>query len=425
MWEQEYRTADGAMARIARYAADESRCVGSKIRAIVDFAHHRVREAGAAIEQERRDGATPQEIEISVQRAEESAAAELGLWMHVGTSAAAELMDFATGLARRLPRTLSALEAGSITERQARILFNETRDLDIVKTAWVERQTLPKASEKTPASFKRLVRRRVEQADADALLKRHAAAVKERRVTLSSAGDGMSWFSALLPTEEATAVFGVVDTFAQGRAPGDERTLDQRRADATVDVVTRPGQQDPRVGYVVHLHATGDGEAEQTAQTSTGDLIPTQRAREKADLTVHHPSVPVDIAAILADYNSRADVYKPSAKLKRAIRARDKHCRFPGCRRPAHRCELDHTIAFEIGGRTIYINLSALCKHHHRIKHMPGWTCTQDEAGVLTWTTPSGQLYITRPPPAVGEEPPDFHTPAPPRPEPADDVPPF
>jgi hypothetical protein len=427
LWEQEYGTVDGAMARIARYGADEARCVGSKVRAVVDFAHHRVREAAAAIVQERRGGASQEEIRTSVQVAEESAAAELGLWMHIGTGAAGELMDFATGLARRLPKTLDALEAGSITERQARILFTETRDLDIAKTAWVERQTLPKASEKTPASFKRLVRRRVEQADADALLKRHAAALKERRVTLTSAGDGMSWFSALLPTEEAMAVFGVVDTFAHEREPGDERTLDQRRADATLDLVTRPGQQDPRVGYVVHLHGNADGTdgTGQTAQATNGDLIPAPRAREKADLTVHHPAVPVDIAAILADYNSRADVYKPSAKLKRAIRARDRHCRFPGCRRPAHRCELDHTVAFEIGGRTIYTNLSALCKHHHRIKHMPGWTCTQDEAGVLTWTTPSGQTYLTRPPPALGDEPPDFVTPAPARPEPADDIPPF
>jgi hypothetical protein len=56
---------------------------------------------------------------------------------------------------------------------------------------------------------------------------------------------------------------------------------------------------------------------------------------------------------------------------------------------------------------------------------MPGWTCTQDEAGVLTWTTPSGQTYLTRPPPALGDEPPDFVTPAPARPEPADDIPPF
>ncbi|GAA0617976.1 hypothetical protein GCM10009547_20290 [Sporichthya brevicatena] len=233
------------------------------------------------------------------------------------------------------------------------------------------------------------------------------------------------------------AVYGVIDAAARQKVPGDPRTLDQRKADAVVDLITRPGTQDPRVGYVVHLHAS----AQSTPSTSTssdadsgfvqvqgGERIPAARARAKADLTVHHPSVPVDIAALLADYNSRPDIYRPPARLRRAIRARDKHCRFPGCRIPADRCELDHTIAFEIGGRTVYFNLSALCKHHHRaetfrnhpptwqghrIKHMPGWKCSQDEHGVLTWTTPTGQVFITRPPPPVGDEPPDFEQPPP------------
>jgi hypothetical protein len=474
LWEQEYLTTDGALARLARYSADEARCVGSKLRAIDDFVAAREREVALAVAEETRDGGSRDEIEATINAARESAEAELGLSMRLSAGAASEWVDFATGLARRLPVTLKSLEAGRIPERFARILLKETANLTATQAAWVERQALANAHKFTASAFRRMVRRRVEKVDADAVLKRQAAARAERNVTLTSAGDGMAYLTAYVPAEEGAAMFGVIDTFAHQRASGDDRTVGQRRADAMVDLITRPGTQDPRVGFVVHLHAqtcercaasddgaAGDDEhmaahherpaadsanpanpadpddpttpvtgSAATAQVQGGESIPAQRAREIADLTVHHPSVPVDIAAILADYNSRPDVYKPSAKLKRAVRLRDKHCRFPGCRRPAHRCELDHTIAFEIGGRTIYANLSALCKHHHRIKHMPGWRCTQDEAGVLTWTTPSGQTYITRPPPAVGDEPPDFDSPPVPAAGPGpvdgcDDVPPY
>ncbi|MBA3745689.1 MAG: HNH endonuclease, partial [Sporichthya sp.] len=72
-------------------------------------------------------------------------------------------------------------------------------------------------------------------------------------------------------------------------------------------------------------------------------------------------------------------------------------------------------------GRTVYTNLACLCRYHHRIKQMPGWHCEQDDHGALTWTTPTGQRFITRPPPEDGEEPPDIA----PVPDPGEDIPPF
>jgi hypothetical protein len=103
--------------------------------------------------------------------------------------------------------------------------------------------------------------------------------------------------------------------------------------------------------------------------------------------------------------------------MKTAIRARDKHCRFPGCRRPARHCDLDHTIPFvKVGGRlvgpgTVYSNLGALCRFHHQIKAMPGWHLEQ-ERGRFIWTTPKGMRFVTYPPPDEGgAERPDFGPP--------------
>jgi Domain of unknown function (DUF222) len=89
--------------------------------------------------------------------------------------------------------------------------------------------------------------------------------------------------------------------------------------------------------------------------------------------------------------------YHPSRKLIHLVRARSATCTAPGCRRPAVRCDLDHTHAWDEGGRTCECNLAALCRHHHRCKQAGGWRLEQPEPGVLVWHTPSGRRYATVP----------------------------
>jgi hypothetical protein len=95
------------------------------------------------------------------------------------------------------------------------------------------------------------------------------------------------------------------------------------------------------------------------------------------------------------------DRYRPSAELDRFLRARDEHCRFPGCRQPVWRCEVDHTIDAAKGGSTSECNLAHLCKRHHILKHGSEWTVRQLGGGVLEWRSPTGRGYLDRPPATV------------------------
>ncbi len=89
--------------------------------------------------------------------------------------------------------------------------------------------------------------------------------------------------------------------------------------------------------------------------------------------------------------------YHPSRKLAHLIRARSATCTAPGCRRPAARCDLDHTVPWDQGGITCECDLAPLCRHHHRAKQAQGWRLEQLEPGVLVWHTPSGRSYTTTP----------------------------
>ncbi len=91
--------------------------------------------------------------------------------------------------------------------------------------------------------------------------------------------------------------------------------------------------------------------------------------------------------------------YRPTAAQRRWGRARDQHCRHPGCRNRVGRTDLDHVIPYEEGGATDCDNLCCLCRRHHRLKtHAPGWVFRLDADGALLVTTPSGVTRISRPP---------------------------
>jgi len=89
--------------------------------------------------------------------------------------------------------------------------------------------------------------------------------------------------------------------------------------------------------------------------------------------------------------------YRPPPSLRHVITIRQPTCSFPGCRRPAIRCDDDHTLPYDQGGRTCECNLAPLCRRHHRAKQARGWQLGQPEPGTMVWVTPSGRSYATGP----------------------------
>jgi len=105
----------------------------------------------------------------------------------------------------------------------------------------------------------------------------------------------------------------------------------------------------------------------------------------------------VPVARGHCDHIHAESGYRPSRALAHLVKVRNTRCTAPGCGRPAARCDLDHTLAWDQGGITCECDLSPLCRHHHRCKQSQGWKLEQTSPGVLKWQTPAGRRYTTTP----------------------------
>jgi hypothetical protein len=91
-----------------------------------------------------------------------------------------------------------------------------------------------------------------------------------------------------------------------------------------------------------------------------------------------------------------------SPALKRALRSRDRTCRFPGCgqHRFLHAHHIQH---WAHGGRTDLSNLIQLCSHHHRLVHEGGYGVEQRGEGRVHFRRPDGRAVPPVPTAPQGE----------------------
>jgi hypothetical protein len=79
--------------------------------------------------------------------------------------------------------------------------------------------------------------------------------------------------------------------------------------------------------------------------------------------------------------------------IKRALRARDGGCRFPGCDRTRF-CDGHHVKHWADGGETKLGNLITLCSFHHTLLHEGGFGVTTTDDGVFVFTRPDGSRIL-------------------------------
>ncbi len=125
-----------------------------------------------------------------------------------------------------------------------------------------------------------------------------------------------------------------------------------------------------------------------------------ESALRAASLAADRASRQAEADAAAADgcaHEQASLAYRPPPRLREYVVARDVTCRFPTCRQPVWRCDLDHSVPYDRGGRTCSCNLGGLCRFHHQVKQHRRWQLSQSAPGIFTWITPAGRAYRIEP----------------------------
>ncbi len=376
--------------------------------------------------------------------------AEIALVLGTSEHRAERLMDLAFRTTTSYPNLMRRLKAGEINIQHAQVISDEGMLIPIgddpvlvERRAAYEQTTLEAALVETPTRLRPIARSLAEKWSDSPIETRHERARTGRRVTVCDAGEGMADLYAHLPAIEAYAIHDRLTRIAKAskqhvngapQAPSstapdgstaDEtspRSLDHLRADALTDLLL---SADPftletgcsaeaihaRIQLIAPVEIVEPVETVETT-ASTKDSREAGAAPLPGELAGYGPVDAGEIRKFITSSTRFQKVrtnlgtgevlsvenYRPNEEIRRRITARDRRCRFPGCRVPVPRCDLDHTKDAALGGPTSTDNLAALCRGHHTLKHHSEWSVRQEPNGILEWTSPTGRTHRDHPP---------------------------
>ncbi len=196
-----------------------------------------------------------------------------------------------------------------------------------------------------------------------------------------------------LSESDKSARFNLTDFSADLMDPMDAHRADALTAIAALFLDTNE-EQVMNHGRPVTVNLTIDlptllGLAENPGQLNGYGPIPAAVARELAADGKWRKFITDPTTGNLLDFGRES--YLPPQVLRDFLLARDRTCRFPGCRRSGIKGEIDHAIPWEEGGETSPKNLGILCKRHHQLKTHGGWKLESFEDGSCEWTSPLGK----------------------------------
>lgn len=337
-----------------------------------------------------------------------------GGWVDWATQSCAHWLNYKCGIdlgaARERVRVAHALEKlPDISAAMARgeLSYSKVRAVTRVACSQTEEYLLSIALHGTASHVKNVVRHYRRAKEAEEL----------SREARQQAGRGLSWFfdddgslvlKARLPAEAGALLIKAFDAAMEALPPladvsaetPDERpSLAVQRADALAVLAesflahgagTLNGGERHQV--VVHVDAeTLRRRCAGRCELEQGPALPAESARRlTCDASV--------IAIVEDDSGNPLDVGRKTRSIppaiRRALKARDRGCRFPGCPNTRH-VDGHHIRHWADGGETRLSNLVSLCRFHHRRVHEGGVSIQVLDDGALRFVTGNGEHVET------------------------------
>src|SRR6202171_6384808 len=277
-----------------------------------------------------------------------------------------------------LPLVRAALNSGEIGYQSTSQLARLREKLGDKQDLFNEEEMLGFAREFSVRELRELCDRAWHVVDPDGFFNDAEENYTRRRLHISQIGDGMYAVDGLLDPVTGAAWKTAVDALARRKGPEDERTAAQRRHDAHAEMVNHAMDQGTlprRNGVRPHINVT-----------TTIEGLKNEVGAPPADLELSLPISTRTLERLTCDCNiSRVlladsmviDVGRAKRTVSgptwRALRARDRGCRFPGCDRPVEWSNPHHIIHWARGGQSNLPNMVLLCYFHHRLVHEGGW----------------------------------------------------
>jgi hypothetical protein len=355
-----------------------------------------------------------------------------GGWAQQGCRSCAEWLSWRVGLdpgaARervRVARALGGLPQLAAALARGELSYAKVRALTRVATPETEARLLAVGRAGTAAHVERIVRawRRVDRlGEAQEAVVRHA----RRSLQVYPDEDGMVVVRGRLEPEVGAILLRALEAAHEalyrrraGAADEDEAeppTHGQQQADALALVAETalahgldPGAEgSERYQVVVHVDAAVLADPAQAGQAALEDGVgvsaeTSRRLACDATRVVMRHAGDGEVLPLI-DVGRRTRTIPPA--LRRALQARDRGCRFPGC--GVRHAQGHHIHHWANGGPTRLDNLALLCRRHHRAVHEEGYQVTRDTDGTLRFSTPDGRSLPDVPaPPGVPRDPTD------------------
>jgi hypothetical protein len=277
-----------------------------------------------------------------------------------------------------LPKVAVALSSGEISFQSASALCHLRERLGEKAEFFDEVEMLAYAREYSVFELRKLCRVAWHVANPDGFFKEAEADFTRRYFHVSQLADGMYAVDGQLDPVSGAALRTELDVLATRKGPEDDRSRSQRMADAVGELAMHAMDQGTlprRHGVRPHINLT-----------MTLEGLKNELGAPPADLELSLPistrtaeriACDCTMSRVLLADSMVIDVGRAtrtvSPPMRRALRVRDKGCRFTGCDRQVNWTNPHHIVAWSRGGPNNLPNMVLLCFFHHRLVHEGGW----------------------------------------------------
>jgi len=284
-----------------------------------------------------------------------------------------------------VPHSVEAMAGGEIGFAHLALIAREAEAHAMTgsNAAFDEACLLDKARTYTVGRFRNFCHHQRHAADPQRYAADEVSAVEGRSLTLQTGEGGMLWIRGVLDPEGGNALRTALEPLARRAGKRDDRKRDRRLADALVELA--------QLGQRSHLQVTAS--LETLLQRCGAPAADLEFSLPISATAVQRLACDCNVTRILLGADSQViDVGRStrtvSAPMRRALEARDRGCRWPGCDRPAKWSAAHHVVHWSRGGHTDLGNLVLLCSRHHWMVHEGGWQIVRtDPHGAQGYTT--------------------------------------